>query len=105
MAMVYHEIVYMVLHKLLTVSESMITKAFATKLATIKTDAQMDQLADEIIEKQLPSIKKNWDIPNLENMEVEVLHLSTYWAEVKRVSIMIPNSNAVAKILIKFCLG
>ena len=80
MTLVYHNLVYMVFHKLVMVKESLITKEFAVKLAAAKTDTQLDRLVTEIIEKQFPSpTKKCWKIPTLDQMEIEVTHLASYW--------------------------
>ena len=86
MTLVYHNLIYMVFYRLVTVKNSMISKEFATKLAAAKTDAQLDELVDLIIKHQFPDpVQKNWSVPNLENLEVEVMHLITYWKD-KRVS-------------------
>ena len=77
----------MVLLKLLSVREAMITPTFAAKLAAAKSDDQLEQLVNEVIQTQLPSpIQKHWEIPSLDKMELEVLHLSTYWKDAKKVS-------------------
>ena len=86
MTLVYHNLVYMVFHKLVSVKESLISKEFADKLAMARTDSQLDRLVDEIIEKQFQSpIKKGWKIPTLDQMEIEITHLASYWND-KRVS-------------------
>ena len=88
MTLVYHHLIYMVFFKLVTVKESMISDEFALKLSKAKTDAQLDKLVDEIIEKQFPSpIKKSWNIPTLDKMEIEVAHLASFWND-KRVSLI-----------------
>ena len=85
--MVHHNLVYMVFYRLVTIKESLISKEFAAKLAAAKTDAQLDSLVEEIVKNQFPNTKaNNWSIPNLENMEVEAMHLITYWKD-KRVSL------------------
>ena len=90
MTLVYHYWVYMIFHQLLSVEDSMLTPAFAAKLAAAKTEEQLDQLVKEVMEKQLPSpIQKHWDIPSLEEMELEIIHLSTYWKDTKRVNYII----------------
>ena len=87
MTLVYHNLVYMVMYKLATVPESMMTNEFVTKLAIAKTDVQLEKLVDEIVEKQFPkSFKEGWKIPTLEEMEPEVIHLTTDWMD-KRVSL------------------
>ena len=64
----------------------MITKEFAEKLATAKTDAQLDIIVEEIIRTQFPTpIKDDWNIPTLEEMETEAMHLISYWND-KNVS-------------------
>ena len=88
MTIVYHNIVYMILNRLLSVEDSMITPAFAAKLAAVKNEAQLEKLVDEVIEKQLLSpLQNHWEIPRLEDMELEVLHLSTYWKDTKKVGL------------------
>ena len=80
MTLVYHNLVYMVMFKLVTTKDSMITPAFVTKLAAAKTSEQLDDLVLEIMDTQFPSFtKNNWNIPNLEQMEKEVIHLTTDW--------------------------
>ena len=70
----------MVMKKLLTVPESMIDKSFAEKLATAKTEEQLEALANSVIENQLqPPSRKNWKTSNLEDMELEIVHLASYW--------------------------
>ena len=82
MTLVHHNLVYMILCRLVTVKNSMITKEFAEKLAAAKTDAQLDALVEDIMKHQLPDpAKKNWNIPNLENMELEAMHLITHWKD------------------------
>ena len=84
-AMLHHNLVYMVFYRLVKIKESMISKDFAAKLAAAKTDAQLDALVEEIA-THFPNRKSNeWSIPNLEDMEVEAMHLITYWKD-KRVS-------------------
>ena len=84
MTLVYHNLIYMVFRKLVTVRESLITKEFANKLAAARNDEQLDRLVEEIIEKQFPSpTKKNWNIPTLDQMEIEVTHLASYWMDRK----------------------
>ena len=86
MTLVYHNMVHMVLKKLLSVEDSMIDKKFAEQLATAKTEAQLDKLADLVLTKQLQSpTQKGWKIPSLDEMEIEVMHLITYWND-RRVS-------------------
>ena len=86
MTQVYHYLVYLVFKLLLTVKESLISKEFANKLARARTDAQLDTLVNEIIEKQFQSpLKKGWNIPTLDQLEIEVNHLASYWND-KRVS-------------------
>ena len=84
MTLVYHNLIYMVFHKLVTVRESMITKEFADKLALARTDIQLDRLVDEILTNQFQSpTKKAWKIPTLDEMEIEVTHLASYWNDKK----------------------
>ena len=86
MALVHHNLVYMVFHRLVKIKESMISKEFAAKLAAAKSDAQLDALVESIMTHQFPDpVQKNWSVPNLEDLEVEVMHLITYWKD-KRVS-------------------
>ena len=80
MTLVYHNLIYMVFHKLVSVSDSLISKEFADKLAAARTDAQLDKLVTEIIDKQFQSpIKKGWNIPTLDQLEIEVTHLASFW--------------------------
>ena len=89
---------------LLTVKESLITKEFADKLAMARNDSQLDKLVEEIIEKQFQSpIKKGWNIPTLDQMEVEVAHLASYWND-KRVSAEIPFRKYKKELLVKLTL-
>lgn len=89
MTVAYHNLIYMVMYKLVVSKDSMISKNFAAKLAAAKSTSQLDDLVDEIAEIQLPSpIKKQWDIPQLQDLELEVLHLATYWTDVKKVSVI-----------------
>ena len=86
MTLVYHYLIYMVFHKLVTVKESLISKEFADKLAMARNDTQLDRLVTEIIEKQFQSpTEKCWNIPTLDQMEIEITHLASYWND-KRVS-------------------
>ena len=86
MTLVYHNMVHMILKKLLSVEDSMIDKKFAERLATAKTESQLDALAELVITKQLQSpTRKGWKIPSLDEMEIEVMHLVSYWND-KRVS-------------------
>ena len=80
MTLVYHNLIYMVFHKLVSVSDSLISKEFADKLAAARTDVQLDKLVTEIIDKQFQSpIKKGWNIPTLDQLEIEVTHLASFW--------------------------
>ena len=80
MTLVYHNLVYMIVYRLVTVKESMMTKEFIAKLAVAKTEAQLDALVDEIIRLQFPKpIQSGWKIPKLEEMEPEIIHLTTDW--------------------------
>ena len=100
MTLVYHHLVYMVFHRLVTVKNSMISKEFATKLAAAKSDAQLDELVDNIVKHQFPDpIQKNWSVPNLENMEVEVMHLITYWKD-KKVSLIKSQLTSEFKLMV-----
>ena len=70
MTLVYHNLVYMVVYRLVTIHDSMMTREFVTKLAQAKTDHQLDELVKEIVEKQFPKpIQQGWNIPKLEEME------------------------------------
>ena len=85
MTLVYHNLIYMVFHKILSVKESLISKEFADKLAMARNDTQLDRLVTEIIEKHLQSpTEKCWKIPTLDQMEIEITHLASYWND-KRV--------------------
>ena len=80
MTLVHHNLVYMVLFQLLKSKESLLSREFAQKLAEAKTDSQLDELVKKIQLEQLPSpMDENWNIPTLEQMEVEVMHLISYW--------------------------
>ena len=82
MAMVYHNLVYTIFYRLVTVKESMLSKEFAEKLAAAKNDDQLDKIVGEIINKQFPNpTQKNWRIPTLDQMELEVMDLITYWKD------------------------
>ena len=97
MTMVYHNLVYIVFFKILGKEDSMITKAFADQLTQVKSDAQMEQLVNQISTEHFPSaIKSNWKIPVLEEMELEVMFLASYW-----------NDCRVSKILftVNFTIG
>ena len=86
MTLVYHYFVYMILKRLLSVPSSMIDKGFAEKLATAKTESQLEALAESVIETQIqPPSRKNWKTPKLEEMELEIIHLVSYWND-RRVS-------------------
>ena len=86
MTLVYHNLIYMVFYRLIKVKHSMISKEFAAKLAAAKTDEQLDELVESIIKDQFPDpVQKKWSVPNLENLEAEVMHIITYWKD-KRVS-------------------
>ena len=70
MTVVYHNLVYMVMYKMLATKDSMISQNFAAKLAAAKSPDQLDLLVDEIAEIQLPSpIQKHWDIPQLQDLD------------------------------------
>ena len=87
MTLVYYNLIYMIFYRLVTLQNSMITKEFAEKLASAKTDAHLDKLVEEIIRDQFPNpIKEEWVIPDLEGMETEVMHLISYWND-RRVSV------------------
>ena len=82
MTLVHHNLVYMIMFRLVTSKDSMISKAFVDKLAVAKTDDQLNDLVEDLMKNQFPSpIKKNWNIPNLEQMEKEVIHLTTDWLD------------------------
>lgn len=86
MTLVYHYLVYMIMYRLVTTKDSMFSKAFVDKLTAAKTTEQLDALVNDLMEKQFPSpIKKNWNIPTLDQMEKEVIHLITDWND-QRVS-------------------
>ena len=96
MTLVYHYLVYLVFRMLVTVKESLITKEFADKLAMARNDAQLDRLVAEIIEKQFQSpIKKGWNIPTLDQMEVEVAHLSSFWNDQRVSQILTHYKNSI----------
>ena len=87
MTLVYHHLIYLVLYRLVTVKDSMMTKEFVAKLALAKTDVQLTELVKEIVEKQFPKpIQDGWKIPTLEEMEPEMIHLTTNWSD-RRVSL------------------
>ena len=80
MTLVHHNLVYMIMYRLVTTKDSMISQSFVTKLATAKTSELLDNLVEEVIKTQFPLITKtDWKIPNLEEMEKEVIHLTTDW--------------------------
>ena len=80
--LVHHNLVYMIMYKMVTVHESMITKEFAAKLAAAKTNEQLDSLVTEIITRQLPNpIEAGWKIPKLQELEPEVIHMTTDWKD------------------------
>lgn len=86
MTLVYHYLVYMVMYRLVTTKDSMISKTFVDKLTTAKTADQLEALVIDLMENQFPSIiKKNWNIPTIDQMEKEVIHLTTDWND-QRVS-------------------
>ena len=86
MTLVYHNLLYMIMYKMVTIKESMMTKEFVVKLAVAKTDAQLDKLVDEIVADHFPSpTQKGWKIPSLDEMEKEMIHLTNDWSE-RRVS-------------------
>ena len=88
MTLVYHNFVYMIMFRLVTTKTSMLSKTFTDKLAAAKTSAQLDQLVDDVNENHFPNIIKNgWNIPKLEDMEKEVIHLTTDWND-QRVSLI-----------------
>ena len=80
MTIVYHYLVYIVFYKLVAVKDSLLSKNFAQKLASAKTDSQLELLAKDIMETQLNvSVESELRIPVLEDMEIEVMHLVSYW--------------------------
>ena len=86
MTLLHHNILYMILYRMVTIHGSLITKEFAQKLAAAKTDDQLDALVNEIITRQLPNpIQAGWKIPTLEELEPEVIHMTTDWKD-RRVS-------------------
>lgn len=87
MSLVHHYFVYMIMYRLVTVKDSMITQRFVDKLAKVKTSDQMEELVLDLMENQFPKVvKKGWNIPKLEEMEAEITHLISYWND-KRVSV------------------
>ena len=87
MTLVYHYLVYMVMYRLVTTKDSMMSKVFVDKLTAAKTAEQLDTLVNSLLETQFPSpIKKNWNIPTIDQMEKEIIHLTTDWND-QRVSI------------------
>ena len=88
MTLVYHHLVYMIMKKILSVKDSMLEKSFAEKLAIAKTKEQLNSLAESVIVNQLKSpVRKGWEVPRLEDMELEMMHLVSYWND-KNVSII-----------------
>ena len=85
MTLVHHNMVYMIFMKILSAQDSMISKHFATKLASAKTDDQLDLLLQQLMEQFPSPTKNNLKIPTLEEMELEVMHLVSYWND-NRVS-------------------
>ena len=86
MTLVYHNFVYMIMFRLVTTKTSMLSKTFTDKLAAAKTEEQLDALINDVSQNHFPSIIQNdWNIPNLEEMEKEVIHLTTDWND-QRVS-------------------
>ena len=80
MTLVYHNLIYIVMKRLLSVPDSMIDKKFAEKLAVAKTEEQLEALVDSVITNQLqPPSRKGWVTPKLEDMELEIVHLVSYW--------------------------
>ena len=70
----------MIMFRLVTTKDSMLSKYFADKLAAAKTSEQIETLVNDVMTNQFPSvIKKDWAIPKLDEMEKEVIHLTTDW--------------------------
>ena len=89
MTLVYHNLIYMIMNKIVTTQDSMISKSFAGKLALAKSDEQLEKLVLELAEKHFPKhIQSDWNIPKLEDMEIEAIHLATFWND-HRVSVIL----------------
>ena len=84
MTLVYHNLIYLIMSKVVITEDSMITKEFAVKLAKAKTPEALDRLVEELVEKHFPTpIQSGWNIPKLQDMEPELIHLTTYWLDRK----------------------
>ena len=86
MTLVYHNLTYMIMYRIVTTKDSMITQRFVDKLARAKTSDQMEELVLDLMEHQFPkAVKKGWNISKLDQMEPEIVHLISYWND-KKVS-------------------